>query len=89
MAEYVNKLSAVCVDCGQEAYFTFKHTSHTTEINDIGGIEKYIPVCRPCFNSLDLKQKQKLSTANQPDCLSAKKSTTTHSSLESSPISTN
>ncbi len=84
MAEFVNKLSAVCVDCGQEAFFTFKHTSHTTEINDIGGIEKYIPVCRPCFNALDLKQRQK---TEKPDCQSAKKSATTHSSLESSPIS--
>lgn len=84
MAEYVNKLSAVCVHCGQEAYFTFKHTSNTTEINDIGGIEKYIPVCRPCFITLEQKQRQR---TEKPECNSAKKSATTHSSLESSPIS--
>ena len=50
MAESISKLSAVCLDCKEEAHFTYKHSSNKDLINDIGGIDKYIPVCRQCFN---------------------------------------
>ena len=48
-AETVQKLSAVCLGCQDEAHFTYKHANKGGEINDIGGIDKYIPVCRSCF----------------------------------------
>lgn len=48
-AEGVKKLSAICLECSADAHFTFKHGAVTGEINDIGGLEKYIPVCRKCF----------------------------------------
>lgn len=52
LAENIRKLSAICLNCSQDAYFTFKHSNLTGEVNDIGGIDKYVPVCRPCFIKL-------------------------------------
>ena len=50
-AESVQKLSAVCLECGGWAYFTLKLDLGSKMINDIGGIEKYHPVCRKCYNT--------------------------------------
>ena len=55
-AETIQKLSAVCLGCQQEAHFTYKHSNNTGETNDIGGIDKYIPVCRGCFNQYSATQ---------------------------------
>lgn len=52
LAENIHKLSAVCLSCSEEAFFTYKHSHQTGEVNDIGGIDKYIPVCRKCFMEL-------------------------------------
>lgn len=48
LAEFVTKLSAVCIDCGKEAAFT-RRTVDSQEIELIGGEESYKPVCRACF----------------------------------------
>lgn len=50
IAETVQKLSAVCLACSEWAYFTLKLDSTSKEVTDIGGIEKYHPVCRGCHN---------------------------------------
>ena len=50
ISEKVTKLSAVCMDCGKDAAFT-KRTSSEGEIELIGGLDKYKPVCRMCFHS--------------------------------------
>lgn len=55
MAEKVKKMSAVCLDCGEEASFTqrtkFNDSSHKAEkVAIIGGSEMYKPVCRVCYN---------------------------------------
>lgn len=51
IAETVQKLSAVCLSCSEWAYFTLKLDGSRKDVTDIGGIEKYHPVCRACHNS--------------------------------------
>ena len=49
-AEYVTKVHAICVDCGQLAY-----VSHRTVANEnlvlLGETDNYKPLCRQCYNS--------------------------------------
>lgn len=47
LAESVVKLSAICV-CGKEASFS-KRITNEIDVEIIGGIDKYIAVCRKCF----------------------------------------
>jgi len=49
LAENVVKLSAVCNTCFREAAFT-KRTSEETEVEVIGGSDKYLAVCRRCYH---------------------------------------
>lgn len=50
-AEYVTKVHAICVSCGNLAQF-----SHRTSKKDgqvlVGATENYRPVCRTCYNKL-------------------------------------
>ncbi len=50
-AEYVTKVHAICVSCGNLAQF-----SHRTSKKDgqvlVGATETYQPVCRTCYNKL-------------------------------------
>ncbi|QDJ95080.1 thymidine kinase [Hypsugopox virus] len=48
IAEEVIKLSSVCTICGESASFS-KRISNETEIEVIGGEDKYIATCRNCF----------------------------------------
>jgi len=50
IAEDVTKLTAVCVLCQGEASFT-KRLGDETEIELIGGEDKYIAVCRTCYHT--------------------------------------
>lgn len=45
--EKIDKLHAVCFNCKGEASFT-KRKSQGTEVEDIGGADKYVAVCRKC-----------------------------------------
>lgn len=49
-AEYVTKVHAICVDCGQLAY-----VSHRTVANEnlvlLGETDNYKPLCRQCYNA--------------------------------------
>jgi len=49
LAESVKKLSAVCLDCGEKASFT-KRVTNDKEIELIGHLDIYKPVCRKCFH---------------------------------------
>ena len=46
--ETILKLSAICMICGGKACYS-KRITREMEINLIGGIDKYIAVCRECF----------------------------------------
>lgn len=49
-AEKVDKLSAICVYCQHDASFSAR-LSDETDLEVIGGDDKYAAVCRSCFNS--------------------------------------
>jgi thymidine kinase len=48
IADEVLKLKAVCVECGQDAGYTYKLTDDGKTI-DVGGAEKYVPLCLDCW----------------------------------------
>ncbi|XP_033751034.1 thymidine kinase, cytosolic-like [Pecten maximus] len=50
LAESVIKLSAVCMTCNSEGSFT-KRKGQEKEVEVIGGADKYLAVCRACFQS--------------------------------------
>ncbi|XP_015906583.1 thymidine kinase, cytosolic [Parasteatoda tepidariorum] len=50
LAESVIKLTAVCMICFEEASFT-KRIGNETELEVIGGTDKYMAVCRRCYTS--------------------------------------
>jgi thymidine kinase len=47
-ADSIEKLNAVCMGCGKDAPFSYRLTSDT-EVEVIGGAEKYMAVCRTCY----------------------------------------
>jgi thymidine kinase len=52
-ADHVMKLHAICIQCGDEAAFSRKIdtlSSDDTQI-DVGGAEKYVATCRTCFEA--------------------------------------
>jgi len=63
LAETVTKLNAVCMLCFKDAAFT-KRLGSETQIEVIGGADKYIAVCRSCFNSSTNNACQSLSPRN-------------------------
>jgi len=66
-AEYITKVHAICVDCGDLAH----HSYRFTENNDlvlVGEQESYRPLCRKCFTSNQLK-KEAQSQQNEPSKL--------------------
>lgn len=48
IADEVNKLKAVCSDCGEDAYISYR-TNDCTEEVQIGGSDSYVPLCRSCW----------------------------------------
>lgn len=48
LATSVKKLSAICMSCGKKASFT-KRISSEEKIDVIGGLDKYMAVCRECY----------------------------------------
>lgn len=52
LAENVVKLTAVCSDCHKSASFT-KRLSAETDVQVVGGADKYTALCRTCFQKSD------------------------------------
>eukprot|EP00117_Sycon_ciliatum_P049362 scpid24589/ scgid35004/ Thymidine kinase len=48
LSESIIKLEAVCANCGQDAPFS-RRLSDETELEVIGGSEKYMAACRRCY----------------------------------------
>ncbi|XP_073975192.1 thymidine kinase, cytosolic-like isoform X2 [Rhodnius prolixus] len=48
LAHSVDKLSAICMSCGGNAAFS-KRVGTETEVVVIGGLDKYMAVCRECY----------------------------------------
>jgi thymidine kinase len=49
IAEYVTKVHAICVSCGNLAQFSHRTATETEQVL-VGATEKYKPLCRTCFN---------------------------------------
>jgi thymidine kinase len=50
-AEYVTKVHAICVSCGNLAQFSHRITSNDERVF-LGAKENYEPLCRTCFNKI-------------------------------------
>ena len=48
-AEYVTKVHAICMQCGELAYVSHRKTSNENLVM-LGELESYEPLCRSCFN---------------------------------------
>jgi thymidine kinase len=51
MAEYVTKVHAICVSCGNLAQFSHRITSDEETVL-LGSQNNYEPLCRTCFNNI-------------------------------------
>ena len=53
-AEYVTKVHAICVRCGDLAHHSHRLTSEDKQVL-LGAHDTYQPICRHCFNELRKK----------------------------------
>ena len=56
IAEYVKKVHAICMHCGNLAHHSFRTVDESAQIM-LGTQESYLPLCRSCFNKERAKQK--------------------------------
>jgi thymidine kinase len=49
IAEYIKKVHAICVNCGNLAYISHRTAKETEQIL-VGATEKYKPLCRSCYH---------------------------------------
>jgi thymidine kinase len=52
VAEYVTKVHAICVRCGNLAHHSHR-LSDSDKLVMLGEKESYEPICRHCFNQLN------------------------------------
>ncbi|XP_005098053.1 thymidine kinase, cytosolic [Aplysia californica] len=67
LAENVMKLTAVCMNCYNDASFT-KRKGSETEVEVIGGADKYLAVCRQCFTSPKKSSRSPLKNLTSNTC---------------------
>lgn len=53
-AEYVTKVHAICMNCGDLAHYSHRISASETII-ELGEKDKYEPLCRNCYNKLKNK----------------------------------
>jgi thymidine kinase len=56
IAEYITKVHAICVRCGNLAHFSYRK-SHDTGVVLLGEKDLYEPLCRNCYNKATNKEK--------------------------------
>jgi thymidine kinase len=49
VAEYVTKVHAICLSCGNLAQFSHRTAAETGQVL-VGAVEKYQPLCRSCYH---------------------------------------
>ncbi|KAK6016174.1 thymidine kinase [Ostertagia ostertagi] len=59
-SDEIKKLSAVCMDCGDDAPFTFRCTNER-EVEVIGGEDTYRALCRTCYYTRSIEKDCKRS----------------------------
>lgn len=67
LAESVTKLTAVCMMCYADGSFS-KRIGSETAVEVIGGADKYVAVCRACFNAEPRSAKAFTPTATAQAC---------------------
>ena len=55
IAEYVTKVHAICIKCGNLANYSHRTVDNSSRIL-LGEQESYVPLCRSCFNEELIKQ---------------------------------
>jgi len=50
-AEYVTKVHAICMSCGNLAQFSHRKTQEKEQVL-VGAIDEYEPLCRSCYNKI-------------------------------------
>ncbi|MFN4123788.1 MAG: thymidine kinase [Flavobacteriales bacterium] len=55
IAEYVTKVHAICVICGNLANYSNRYNSDSESLVLLGETESYRPLCRSCFNEVNAK----------------------------------
>jgi thymidine kinase len=64
MAEFVTKVHAICMRCGELA--TFSHRTHTsTDLILLGETDSYMPLCRACFIEARVQQAEQAATGDR------------------------
>lgn len=51
IAEYVTKVHAICVSCGDLAQFSHRTVKNKEQVL-VGAVEEYKPLCRMCYNKI-------------------------------------
>lgn len=51
IAEYVTKVHAICVSCGNLAHYSHRTTKAEGQVL-VGAVETYQPLCRSCYNKI-------------------------------------
>jgi len=51
LADYVYKHHAVCINCGNDAWISHRISEDDERIK-IGDLDKYVPLCRHCYNEI-------------------------------------
>ncbi len=51
-AEYITKVHAICVSCGNLAQFSHRTVKVDSQVL-LGAVEKYKPLCRNCYNKIE------------------------------------
>ncbi|TNE55390.1 MAG: thymidine kinase [Bacteroidetes bacterium] len=55
IAEYVTKVHAICLSCGNLAYISNRTVDDSEQVL-VGAVEKYQPLCRGCYNKVAHKK---------------------------------
>ena len=50
-AEYVTKVHAICMSCGNLAQFSHRKSKEKEQVL-VGAVEEYEPLCRSCYNKI-------------------------------------
>ena len=51
IAEYITKVHAICVSCGNLAQFSHRTVEQEEQVL-VGAVEEYKPICRSCYNKI-------------------------------------
>lgn len=52
IAEYVTKVHAICVSCGNLAQFSHRTAPQKEQVL-VGAVDEYKPLCRACYNKIE------------------------------------